>query len=97
MIAGRLGAALLAAMLACGPVQAAPAQASSGAGGGDIFTGFNAKSKDPIQVDAKTLEIYEENKQRFEAKWGTWPPHKTRPWVTSPLEDPKISLAEFFT
>jgi lipopolysaccharide export system protein LptA len=65
MIAGRLGAALLAAMLACAPVQAAPAQASSGAGGGDIFTGFNAKSKDPIQVDAKTLEIYEENKQRI--------------------------------
>jgi GT2 family glycosyltransferase len=39
--------------------------------------------------------IYDENKQRFEAKWGTWPPHKTRQWVTSPLEDPKIPLSEF--
>jgi lipopolysaccharide export system protein LptA len=65
MIAGRLGAALLAAMLAGGPGHAAAAQAGGGAGGGDIFTGFNAKSKDPIQVDAKTLEIYEENKQRI--------------------------------
>jgi GT2 family glycosyltransferase len=41
-------------------------------------------------------KIYDENKQRFEAKWGTWPPHKTRQWVTSPLEDPKIPLSEFF-
>jgi lipopolysaccharide export system protein LptA len=65
MIAGRLGAALLAAMLASGPGHAAPVKASGGAGGGDIFTGFNGKSKDPIQVDAKTLEIYEENKQRI--------------------------------
>jgi GT2 family glycosyltransferase/glycosyltransferase involved in cell wall biosynthesis len=40
--------------------------------------------------------IYEENKQRFEAKWGTWPPHKTRQWVTSPLEDPQVPLSEFF-
>ena len=41
-------------------------------------------------------KIYDQNKQRFEAKWGTWPPHKTRLWVTSPLEDPQIPLAEFF-
>lgn len=65
MIAGRLAAALLAGMLACGSGLAAPAQPSGSASGGDIFTGFNAKSKDPIQVDAKTLEIYEENKQRI--------------------------------
>jgi GT2 family glycosyltransferase len=42
-------------------------------------------------------KIYEENKRRFEAKWGAWPPHKTRQWVTSPLEDPKIPLSEFFS
>jgi len=65
MIARRFGTALLATMLACGPGHAASAPASGGAGGGDIFSGFNAKSKDPIQVDAKTLEIYEENKQRI--------------------------------
>lgn len=65
MIAGRLGVALLAAMLASGPGYAAPVKAGGSAGGGDIFTGFNSKSKDPIQVDAKTLEIYEENKQRI--------------------------------
>jgi lipopolysaccharide export system protein LptA len=65
MIARRLGPALLAAMLACGPGYAAPAQSSGGAGSGDIFTGFNAKSKDPIQVDAKTLEIYNDKKQRI--------------------------------
>src|SRR5262249_23431405 len=39
-----------------------PAPAS---GAGDIFTGFQANSKDPIQVDAKTLETYEEGKQRI--------------------------------
>jgi glycosyltransferase involved in cell wall biosynthesis len=49
------------------------------------------------KLDAAAFQkIYEENKQRFEAKWGTWPPHKTCPWVTSPLEDPQISLSEFF-
>jgi GT2 family glycosyltransferase len=41
-------------------------------------------------------KIYDENKRRFEGKWGTWPPHKTRQWVTSPLEDSQISLSEFF-
>ena len=33
--------------------------------GGDVFTGFQSNSKDPIQVDAKTLETYEEGKQRI--------------------------------
>ena len=32
---------------------------------GDLFAGFQKKSKDPIQVDAQTLEIYEEGKQRI--------------------------------
>jgi lipopolysaccharide export system protein LptA len=30
----------------------------------DIFSGFQAKSKDPIQVDAQALEVREENGQR---------------------------------
>lgn len=50
------------------------------------------------KLDPETFQkIYEENKLRFEAKWGAWPPHKTRQWVTSPLEDPKIPLSEFFS
>lgn len=31
---------------------------------GQLFKGFSAKSKDPVHIDAKTLEIYEEGKQR---------------------------------
>lgn len=40
---------------------AAPARADSTA---DIFAGFQAKSNDPVQVDAASLEVYEENKLR---------------------------------
>lgn len=40
---------------------AAPAFADSTA---DIFSGFNAKSTDPVQVDAAALETYEEGTQR---------------------------------
>jgi GT2 family glycosyltransferase len=50
------------------------------------------------KLDPETFQkIYEENKRRFEAKWEAWPPHKTRQWVTSPLEDPKIPPSEFFS
>lgn len=67
MTARRIAVALVAAMLAAGPGYAAgPAPAA----GGDIFTGFQANSKDPIQVDAKTLETYEENKQRISVFTG---------------------------
>ncbi len=31
----------------------------------DIFGGFQAKSTDPIQVDAQSLETYEEGTQRI--------------------------------
>jgi lipopolysaccharide export system protein LptA len=67
----RLGLALtlLAAMLAGSPGHTAPAKSSGGGAQGgdaaDVFTGFQANSKDPIQVDAKTLEIFNENKQRI--------------------------------
>jgi len=56
---------LLAVLPAGRPGHAAPAQSGGGIGSSDIFSGFNGKSKDPIQVDAKTLEIYNENKQRI--------------------------------
>src|SRR5882724_2836234 len=58
MIACRLGLAVVIATLGFGTGHAAQS-------GSDLFTGFQANSKDPIQVDAKTLEIYEENKQRI--------------------------------
>jgi lipopolysaccharide export system protein LptA len=61
MTARRIGLALAAALLAVSSARSASAQAS----GGDIFSGFQANSKDPVQVDAKTLEIYGENKQRI--------------------------------
>ena len=53
------------ALVLSGPAYSASSQSGGGAPGGDVFTGFNAKSKDPIQVDAKTLEVFEENKQRI--------------------------------
>ena len=61
MIPRRIALAILAIMLAGGSGHAASALSA----GGDVFTGFQSNSKDPIQVDAKTLETYEENKQRI--------------------------------
>jgi len=60
----RRAAWLIAAILISAPAYGASSQ-TGGAPGGEGFTGFNAKSKDPIQVDAKTLEVFEENKQRI--------------------------------
>ena len=42
----------------------AVAPAAQAASAADLFTGFQAKSKDPIQVDAKVLDISEQGKQR---------------------------------
>ncbi len=57
-----IGAAIRAGVFACLVASAgAPARADSTA---DIFAGFQAKSTDPIQVDAAALEVYEEGKQR---------------------------------
>jgi lipopolysaccharide export system protein LptA len=53
-------AALLAAMMAfAAPL---PVRADAAA---DIFAGFQAKSTDPVQVDADSLEVFEEGKQRI--------------------------------
>jgi lipopolysaccharide export system protein LptA len=50
--------AALAGFLALG--SAAEAQQTS-----DLFSGFQAKSKDPIQIDADSLDIHEEGSQRI--------------------------------
>lgn len=55
--------AFLAALAA-----AAPALAQSA---GDLFSGFGGKSKDPIEVDAKSLEIYEEGDLRISVFSGS--------------------------
>ena len=55
--------ALVAAILFAGP---AAAQST-----GDLFSGFGAKSKDPIEVDAKSLEIYEEGDLRISVFSGS--------------------------
>jgi lipopolysaccharide export system protein LptA len=52
-------AGLLAAALAAGLPGAA------GAATVDLFNGFQAKSKDPVQVDAGVLEISEDGQQRI--------------------------------
>jgi lipopolysaccharide export system protein LptA len=52
----RLGLAAVIIAAALLPAAADPAA--------DIFQGFQAKSTDPIQVDAATLETYEEGTQR---------------------------------
>jgi lipopolysaccharide export system protein LptA len=54
----------LPAWLAAALVIAAsgPAAAETAA---DLFSGFQAKSKDPVQVDAEVLEVYEEGTQRI--------------------------------
>lgn len=52
--------ALLAAAAVADGHRPAAAQAAA-----DIFAGFQAKSTDPIQVDADVLEVYEEDNQRI--------------------------------
>jgi lipopolysaccharide export system protein LptA len=48
----------LAGLIALG--EAATAQQTS-----DLFSGFQTKSKDPIQIDADSLDIREEGNQRI--------------------------------
>ena len=55
--------AFLAALAAASPALAQSA--------GDLFSGFGGKSKDPIEVDAKSLEIYEEGDQRISVFSGS--------------------------
>ncbi len=55
-------AGLLAAAIALAALSAPPARAQST---GDLFSGFQAKSTDPVQIDADTLDYREEGKQRI--------------------------------
>ena len=50
------------AVLAGLSLAASPALADAAS---DLFAGFQAKSKDPIQVDAQALEVHEEGTQRI--------------------------------
>jgi lipopolysaccharide export system protein LptA len=55
-----------ASWLACLMVVALVAvPGTAGAATADLFNGFQAKSKDPVQVDAGVLEISEQGKQRI--------------------------------
>jgi lipopolysaccharide export system protein LptA len=55
--ASRWVAATLLLAAAVAPVSAQKAA--------DLFSGFQSKSTDPVQVDAQTLEVYEEGKERI--------------------------------
>jgi lipopolysaccharide export system protein LptA len=60
------GAAILATVLIATLAALPLARSASAAEAtGDLFTGFQTKSKDPVQVDAKSLEISEEGQQRI--------------------------------
>jgi lipopolysaccharide export system protein LptA len=52
----------LLAAIAVGLALAGPAAAQQTS---ELFAGFQTKSRDPVHVDAKSLEIYEENKVRI--------------------------------
>jgi lipopolysaccharide export system protein LptA len=54
-----LSGALIVLALELGGSDTAAAQAAA-----DLFSGFQSKSKDPVQVDAGALEISEQGKQR---------------------------------
>jgi lipopolysaccharide export system protein LptA len=55
---------LLAAIAVAFIAGASPSHAQ-GSATADLFKGFQAKSKDPVQVDAGVLEISEKDKQRI--------------------------------
>ena len=60
---GAIPRAVLAGLAAI-VIAAAPA-GSAGAQTSDLFNGFQKNSKDPVQIDAASLEIAEEGKQRI--------------------------------
>jgi polysaccharide pyruvyl transferase CsaB len=44
----------------------------------------------------ESLQIFEQNKQRFESKWSqTWQPHKLRPGVRAPHDEVRFTPDEF--
>jgi lipopolysaccharide export system protein LptA len=56
----RLPLWIAAALLVSAAAEPAVGQAAA-----DLFSGFQAKSNDPVQVDAQSLEVYEEGKERI--------------------------------
>jgi lipopolysaccharide export system protein LptA len=50
----------LAALALVGAIGHGSAQTAA-----DLFSGFQSKSNDPVQVDAQSLEVYEEGKERI--------------------------------
>ena len=59
----RIRSSWLSGLIAMALAAALPGTA--GAATADLFNGFQAKSKDPIQIDAGTLEISEQGEQRI--------------------------------
>ena len=46
----------------------------------------------------ESLRIFEQNKKRFEGKWGTpWQAHKLRPGVRPPYEEPRFTPGDFLS
>jgi polysaccharide pyruvyl transferase CsaB len=45
----------------------------------------------------ESVRIFEQNKKRFESKWGAWRPHKLRPGVRPPYEEPRFTPREFLS
>jgi lipopolysaccharide export system protein LptA len=82
MTDGRIMLALTIAAVGAAATLAAsqPAAAQAAA---EIFAGFQAKSTDPIQVDADLLEVYEEEDQRIAVFSGNVQVHRGATTLTA--------------
>jgi GT2 family glycosyltransferase len=45
---------------------------------------------------AESNRLFDKNRKRYESKWNTWTPHKTRDGVRPVSADSRVTLAEFF-
>jgi lipopolysaccharide export system protein LptA len=57
-------------LLALALAVAAPSTAAFAEGAADLFSGFQSQSNDPVQVDAQSLEVYEQGQERIELFTG---------------------------
>ncbi len=94
MRAFRLGMGLAVALVAACPVPAGAATA-------DLFNGFQAKSKDPVEVTAGVLEISEKGNQRISEFKGNVVVHRGKTVLKAGIirlySDVKASSTEGFT